>query len=82
MSEFYKKRIYYYNNWPIVDKFEVESEYFDLVQQIKKSQRIFIPFTLLDCDEKNFNIALSFIIDALEYIETKPNHSFEFMFKS
>ncbi|MCK4027660.1 hypothetical protein HCC70_04850 [Streptococcus suis] len=82
MSEFYKKRIYYYNNWPIVDKFEAESEYFDLVQQIKKSQRIFIPFTLLDCDEKNFNIALSFIIDALEYIETKPNHSFEFMFKS
>ncbi|NRG98622.1 hypothetical protein HPA99_08650 [Streptococcus suis] len=81
MSEFYKKRVDYYNKWPNVDKFEVENEYYDLISKIKLSQSIFIPFTLLECDDKDFNITLSFIIDAFECIEYKPNHSFELMFK-
>lgn len=82
-NDFKKKRIEYLNNWPEVEPFEIEKQYYDNVKELRSLRKtIFIPFSLKTEEDVEYNKAISFIIDAIEELEKYPNYSFEFMFKA
>jgi len=82
-SDFKIKRIEYLNNWPNVEPFEIEKQYYENVKNLKSLRNtIFIPFMLNSEDDTEYNKAISFAIDAIEELEKYPNYAFEFMFKS
>lgn len=46
-TDFKEKRIDYLNNWPNVEPFDIEKEYYDLVKKLKEEKdTIFVPFQL------------------------------------
>lgn len=81
MEDFKQKRIDYYNNWPNGGKFSIEREYCNLVKQKRELGEFFIPYSLKVDNDEIFNKVLSFLIDALEEIETNPSRAFEYSFK-
>lgn len=82
-NNFKIKRIEYLNNWPNVEPFEIEKQYYKNVKTLKSSRNtIFIPFLLKSEEDSEYNKAISFMIDAIEELEKYPNYSFEFMFKA
>lgn len=82
-TDFKEKRIDYLNNWPNVEPFDIEKEYYGLVKKIKKeSGTIFIPFQLKKNNDVSYNKTISFMIEAVDQIEKYPNFSYEFIFKA
>lgn len=82
-NNFKIKRMEYLNNWPNVEPFEIEKQYYENVKTLKSSRKtIFIPFLLKSEENSEYNKAISFMIDAIEELEKYPNYSFEFMFKA
>ena len=82
-EDFKKKRIDFLNNWPNSDKFEIEKEYSRIVEQVKGEHGpIFHPYKLPSFEDVYYNIMISFVIEALEQLETHPNLSFELIFQS
>lgn len=82
-NNFKRKRIEYLNNWPNVEPFEIEKQYYDNVKTLKLLKNtIFIPFLLKSEEDAEYNKAISFMIDAIEELEKYPNYAFEFVFKA
>jgi hypothetical protein len=82
-TDFKEKRIDYINNWPNVEPFDIEKEYYVLVKKIKnESGTIFVPFQLKKNNDTSYNKTISFMIEAVEQIEKYPNFSYEFIFKA
>lgn len=73
------KRIQYINNWPNEKKFDVEMLYEEKYKNTNQGKP-FIPYCMSFNTDEYYNKALSFMIDALESLSCKPNHSFEFIF--
>lgn len=81
--EFERKRIEYLNNWPNVEPFEIEKQYYSLVDKMKLENRtIFIPFPLKTNTDLSYNKTISFMVEAVEQLEKNPNYSYEFIFKA
>lgn len=79
MQDFKTKRIEYINNWPNVDKFDIEARYEEKYKSVNNGIP-FIPYHMTSNTDEFYNKAISFLIDALESLGSKPNHSFEFIF--
>ena len=79
MTDFKTKRIEYINNWPNADKFDVERQYEKKYKSVNNGIP-FVPFRMTANTDENYNKAVSFMIDAIESLERRPNHSFEFIF--
>lgn len=82
MSDFKKMRIEYINNWPISEKFPFEKEYEDLINNFEKEKKLFSPMLYSYSTDREYNIAISFLIDALDMLPNYPNFAFEFVFKA
>ena len=81
--DFKEKRINYLNNWPNVEPFDIEKEYYILVDKVKKENgTIFVPFELKRNDDVLYNKTISFMIEAVDQLEKYPNFSYEFIFKA
>ena len=81
--DFKEKRIEYLNKWPNVEPFEIEKKYYALVEKNKKTRgTIFVPFQVLKNTDISYNKTISFMIEAIEQIEKRPNFSYEFIFKA
>ena len=60
-TDFKEKRIEYLNNWPNVEPFDIEKQYYSLVDRIKKeSGTIFVPFRLKKNNDTSYNKTISF----------------------
>ena len=82
-SDYKQKRVDYLNNWPNNTPFEIETVYREHVKICTETYgSIFQPFALCREEDVAYNQTLSFLIDALDSLETKPNHSYEFVFKA
>ena len=79
MADFKTKRIEYINNWPNIKRFEAELQYEEKFRSINNGTP-FIPFKMVVDNNEFYNKAVSFLIDAVESLGHKPNHSFEFIF--
>lgn len=79
MPDFKTKRIEYINNWPNADKFEFESQYEEKYKAVNNGIP-FIPYVMCANTDEFYNKAISFMIDSLESLSQRPNHSFEFIF--
>lgn len=82
MSDFKQLRIEYINNWPNVNKFPCEMEYESLVKSFEENEPLFMPMSFKYNTDKEYNIAVSFLIDALDMFPNYPNFAFEFIFKA
>jgi tetratricopeptide (TPR) repeat protein len=82
VSDFKKMRIEYINNWPISEKFPFEKEYEDLINNFEKEKKLFSPMLYSYSTDREYNIAISFLIDALDMLPNYPNFAFEFVFKA
>ncbi len=79
----YKKlRIDYISSWPNSNKFPVEVKYTQLINSYKDKSLdvIFKPLKYPYTNDIHYNIALSFMIDALDVLNEHPNFSFDFLF--
>ena len=82
-DDFKEKRINYLNNWPNVEPFDMEKEYYEIVEKIKSEKgTIFVPFHLKKNNDPSYNKTISFMIEAVDQIEKYPNFSYEFIFKA
>lgn len=73
----------YIMNWPNVEPFEVESEYLNNIDNFsKKSNELFLPHPLSYSSDNYHNVAVSFIIDALDVMPKHPNFAFDFIFRA
>lgn len=79
MTDFKIKRIEYINNWPNAAKFDVEHQYEEKYKLVNNGIP-FVPFRMTVNPDESYNKAVSFMIDAIESLERRPNHSFEFIF--
>ncbi len=79
MANFKTKRIEYINNWPNTKRFEAELRYEEKYQSINNGIP-FVPFKMNVNNDEFYNRSVSFLIDAIESLGHKPNHSFEFIF--
>lgn len=79
MSDYKNKRIDYINNWPNMPKFEIELRYEEKYKSTNNGIP-FSPFCMSSDNNEFYNKAISFMIDAIESLCNKPNHSFNFMF--
>ena len=75
MADFKTKRIEYINNWPNIKRFEAELQYEEKFRSINNGTP-FIPFKMVVDNNEFYNKAVSFLIDAVESLGHKPNHSF------
>lgn len=84
MSEDFKeKRIEYLNNWPNVEPFEIEKEYYRLIDNcLSVNPSVFYPFKLCKNPDADYNKAVSLIIEAMDQLKKYPNFSYEFIFKA
>ncbi|MBR1442375.1 MAG: hypothetical protein IJ583_02455 [Firmicutes bacterium] len=84
MSDFYKKRVEYINNWPDSEPFEAEIKYKKLCDDFKeKNGRLpFTPMKMWKSPDVIYNRVLSHIIECLEVIPYEPNHAFNYLFIS
>ena len=82
MSDYYKKRVEYINNWPDSTPFDAELEYKELCDNFeKRNGRLpFTPMKMWELVDDNYNRVLSNIIESLEDLPYKPNHSFYYLF--
>lgn len=82
MSDYYKKRVEYINNWPGSDPFEAELRYKNKCDEFKeKNGRLpFAPMKMWESNDDDYNRSLSNIIESLESLPYKPNHAFNFLF--
>mgnify|MGYP003305392450 CR=1 FL=1 len=79
MKDFKTKRIEYVNNWPNSILFKWEQEYEERVKLLAKNTS-FIPMKMDVLDNEYYNRAISFLIDAIEVIDRRPQHSFSYIF--
>ena len=79
MSDYKSKRIEYINNWPTMPRFDIELQYEEKYKKTNNGTP-FIPFPMKSNSDEFFNKAISFMIDAIECLCNKPNHSFDFIF--
>ena len=79
MADFKRKRIEYINNWPNAEKFDAERQYEEKYKS-KNNGTPFVPYHMTTNTDEFYNRSVSFIIDALESLGNRPNHSFEFVF--
>lgn len=82
-ADFKKKRIEYLNNWPNVEPFEIERQYYETVDKVKNDNgTIFKPFQLKRNEDVLYNKTISFVIESMDQLEKYPNFSYEFIFKA
>lgn len=79
MSDYKNKRIEYINNWPDSTQFKWELEYEERIASLPKGTS-FIPIKMDVLNDEYYNRAISFLIDALEVIDKRPQHSFSYIF--
>jgi len=82
MRDFKMMRIEYINNWPNSEKFPHEKEYEALVNNFETGKKLFSPMSYSYSTDREYNIAISFMIDALDMLPNYPNFAFEFIFKA
>ena len=80
-SDYKEKRITYQNEWPNSNTFYREKEYICAVNNFEENYDIlFKTVNLKVLEDKNYNIVVSFLIEALDDLRKKPLHSFLFAF--
>ena len=81
MSEYFKHRIDYINNWPNVTYFGAEEIYRKRCDELeKKGEILFLPIKMWVSADKGYNICISHLIDSLDMLPYYPNHGFLFAF--
>jgi hypothetical protein len=82
MSDYFKKRIAYINNWPNSEPFEAEKNYKIRCDHFfeKYGYGPFSPLKLWEDDDDTFNRTISHLIDGLEMMPIRPNFAFTFAF--
>lgn len=82
-KSFSQMRHEYIKNWPNVQPFEVESNYENKILLFKEEGNdLFLPHPISYSSDKDRNIAISFIIDALDVMPKHPNFAFDFTFRA
>lgn len=82
-SSFSQMRHDYIKNWPNIQSFPVENEYKSKIDYFKNNgKELFLPHPLSYSSDKYHNIAISFIIDALDVMHEHPNFAFDFVFRA
>lgn len=82
MSDYPEKRVDYINSWPQSGKFPAEIEYEKRCTAFFE-QNGALPFQPLHfwySQNRDYNIAISHIIDSLDMLPLYPHHAFAFMF--
>lgn len=83
MSEYFKHRIDYINSWPNVELFPVEKQYRVKCDDLKvKGKNLFLPMKMWYSEDRDYNIAISHIMDSLDMMPYYPNHAFLFLFSA
>lgn len=80
MSEYFKHRIDYINSWPNVELFQVEKQYREKCEDLRaKGKELFLPMKMWYSEDRDYNIAISQIMDSLDMMPYYPNHAFLFL---
>lgn len=82
MSDYCKKRVDYVNSWPDVKMFQAEYKFQKRCEDFMSKYGVqpFMPMKLWDSNDKDYNIAVSRIIECLEVVPYKPHYAFSFAF--
>ncbi|HFI0702601.1 TPA: hypothetical protein ACGO3H_002109 [Streptococcus suis] len=79
VKDFKEKRIMYINEWPSCQVFEAENVY---LSRYEDSAIQFKSYQFKVFDDKNYNIVISNIMDALDNMPRRPDIAFEFYWKA
>lgn len=82
MSEYSEKRIKYVNEWPNVEPFEEEKKFSERCDRFVRDTGTvpFLPMIMWQNNDKDYQIYISKLIDALEMMPKWPNRAFSFIF--
>lgn len=82
-TSFSQMRHEYIKNWPNVQPFKEEKDYENKILRFKEEgNELFLPHPISYSSDKDHNIAVSFIIDALDVMPIHPNFAFDFIFRA
>lgn len=77
--EYKIKRIQYINSWPNVEPFDAEKEY---LEKYHACENNFRTYKYLADQDKDYNIVISNIMDAIDNMPKRPDIAFEFYWKA
>lgn len=77
--EFKTRRIQYINDWPNVELFDAEKEYLEKYSSCKIN---FETYSYKVYEDKDYNIVISNIMDAIDNMPARPDIAFEFFWKA
>ena len=82
MEDYKRKRVDYINQWPQSSLFDAELQYYQRCEAFVETNGVqpFLPLKMWYEADKDYNIALSRIIESLESMPTKPHHAFSYAF--
>ncbi len=82
MADYKRKRVDYINRWPITELFESERIYQEKCDHYIKTYNLqpFTPIKMWYDTDKDYNIAISRLIECLEEMPNKPHHAFAYAF--
>lgn len=73
----------YVKDWPNVQPFKVEQEYKTRILNFENmGKELFLPHPISYSSDMYHNIAVSFLIDALDVMPLHPNFAFDFIFRA
>ncbi|MEW9671320.1 hypothetical protein [Ammoniphilus sp. 3BR4] len=73
----------YIKDWPNAQPFVVEKEYNTKIANFKEQgKELFLPHPISHSSDTYHNIAVSFLIDALDVMPLHPNFAFDFIFRA
>lgn len=79
MTDYKNKRIEYINKWPNSTLFMWEQEYENRIS-LMPERTSFKPVKMDVLQDEYYNRAISFLIDAMEVIDKRPQHAFSYIF--
>ncbi|TBX66052.1 hypothetical protein [Bacillus toyonensis] len=82
-KSFSQMRHDYIKDWPNITPFQAENEYENNIDNFSKAgKELFLPHPVSYSSDNYHNIAVSFIIDALDVMHKHPNFAFDFIFRA